>query len=305
VIPETQSQEKKDTLRFCGAQLIEVPAVPFSNPANYVHIAARLARALQTHPARPCPVHYANQWDSVANRAAHVEGTGPEIWAQLKGRVDAFSCAMGTGGTLAGTAAALRARNPDVVIGLTDPLGAVPATFYTTGKAVAGQGSSVAEGIGQGRITGNMGTPFPEDNAAAAAPGVFRPDRVFEVDDAAAIAELNALTLHEGLQVGLSSGINVAGAVKLARELGPGKTLVTVLCDGAMRYAGKMYNPSFLRAKGLPVPQWLDTEAKPDCNSSGTGAAATAQALLPFDLGELVKQAIAGTELSPKPPGVA
>jgi cysteine synthase A len=285
VIPETQSQEKKDTLRFCGAQLIEVPAMPFANPANYVQIAARLARALQEHPDRPCRVVYANQWDNTANRLAHIEGTGPEILAQTRGAVDAFSCAMGTGGTLAGVAAALRAAKPDVVIGLTDPQGAVPVTYFTTGTPTAGAGSSISEGIGQGRITGNMAG--------------FRPDFTAEIDDAAAMRELNALTLHEGLQVGLSSGINVAGAVKLAEKLGPGKTIVTVLCDSAMRYTGKMYNPSFLRTKGLPVPAWLD-EANTRFVADGmasAGEAPTAQALLPFDLASVVSKAIEGTEI--------
>lgn len=255
VIPETQSQEKKDTLRYCGAHLIEVPAVPFKNPQNYVHIAARLAKALEDSPQvrvvsrflspsgsaaplplapshsplpslwsaspilppnpsypllpasqRTHPVFYANQWDNTANRLSHVEGTGPEILAQLGGKVDAFSCAMGTGGTLAGVAEALRRANPNVFIGLTDPMGAVPFTFFTTGELKAGAGSSITEGIGQSRITGNMAG--------------FTPDKAWEVPDDEALAAINSLCIDEGLQVGLSSGINVAGAMQVARHIG-------------------------------------------------------------------------------------
>lgn len=246
VIPETQSQEKKDTLRFAGAQVIEVPAVPYANPLNYVHIAKGLAELLKKELAGKMNVFYANQWDNLANRQAHIEGTSQEIWSQLEGKVDAFSCAMGTGGTLSGCAIGLRQKNPKIFIGLTDPQGALPVNYFTTGTMALTPGSSITEGVGQGRITGNMRD--------------FRPDACWEIPDAEALEQINSLCFEEGLQVGLSTGLNVAGAIRVAKKLGPGHTIVTVLCDGAMRYATKMYNPPFLQSRSLPVPEWLDVE---------------------------------------------
>ncbi len=240
VIPETQSQEKKDMLRLCGAELIEVPAVPYRDPNNYVHQAARLAEELAAK--EPKGVVYANQWDNTANRRAHYQGTGPEIWAQTDGKVDAFICAVGTGGTLAGTAKALRERKKDVVIGLADPMGAALYSYYTTGE-LKSEGSSISEGIGQGRITGNL-----QDLAV---------DAPFQIPDEEAIPLVFDLMEREGLVLGGSSGINVAGALRLAKQLGPGHTIVTILCDFGTRYQSKLFNPAFLREKGLPVPDWL------------------------------------------------
>lgn len=244
VIPETQSQEKKDMLRLCGAELIEVPAVPYRDPNNYVHQAARLAEELAAK--EPAGVIYANQWDNTANRRAHYEGTGPEVWAQTDGKVDAFICAVGTGGTLAGTAMALRERRKDVVIGLADPMGAALFSYYTTGELKA-EGSSISEGIGQGRITGNL-----QDLAV---------DAPFRIPDEEAIPLVFDLMEREGLVLGGSSGINVAGALRLAKQLGPGHTIVTILCDYGTRYQSKLFNPAFLREKGLPVPDWLERGA--------------------------------------------
>ncbi len=280
VIPETQSKEKKDTLRFCGAQLIEVPAFPFKDPRNYVHVAYRLSKLLQNHPNRPCPVVYPNQWDSHANRLSHYETTGPEILAQLNGKIDAFSCAMGTGGTLVGTSMALREANPDIFIGHTDPYGAVPYTYYTTGVEKAGSGSSMTEGIGQGRITGNMKG--------------FKPSKSWEIDDTAAMSVLNDLCFEEGLQVGLSTGINVAGAIEVAKHLGPGHTIVTILCDSAMKYTNKMYNVPFLKSKGLPAPKWLDESQ----HQQGYVTSPTPASMLPFSLADLVQQAMDGKDMS-------
>ncbi|MHB2207461.1 cysteine synthase A [Methylobacterium sp. CM6257] len=240
VIPVTQSEEKKQTLRLAGARLVEVPAVPFANPNNYVHVARRLAEKLAA--TQPEGAFFADQFDNVANRQAHVEGTGPEIWDQTGGRVDGFVCAAGTGGTLAGTAAALRARNPQVRIALSDPEGSALYAHYTTGTLKA-EGSSITEGIGQGRITKNLEG--------------FTPDRAFRIPDREALDTVFGLMREEGLSLGGSSGINVAGAVRLARELGPGHTVVTILCDGAARYASKLFNPAFLAERGLPVPNWL------------------------------------------------
>ncbi len=240
VIPVTQSEEKKQTLRLAGARLVEVPAVPFANPNNYVHVARRLAETLAA--TRPEGAFFADQFDNVANRQAHVEGTGPEIWDQTGGRVDGFVCAAGTGGTLAGTAEALRARNPQVRIALSDPEGSALYAHYTTGTLKA-EGSSITEGIGQGRITQNLAG--------------FTPDRAFRIPDPEALAIVFGLMREEGLSLGGSSGINVAGAIRLARELGPGHTVVTILCDGAARYASKLFNPAFLTERGLPVPNWL------------------------------------------------
>jgi cysteine synthase A len=239
VIPETQSQEKKDMLRLAGAELVQVPAAPYRNPNNYVRYSGRLAAEL----ARTAPhgAIWANQFDNTANRQAHVEGTGPEIWEQTGGRVDGFVCAVGTGGTLAGVAEALQPRG--VRIGLADPEGAALHAYYTTGQFDA-PGNSITEGIGQGRITGNLEG--------------FRPDMSWRIPDAEALPIVFDLLEHEGLCLGGSSGINVAGAIRMAREMGPGHTIVTILCDYGTRYQSKLFNPDFLRERGLPVPGWLD-----------------------------------------------
>jgi len=241
VIPETQSQEKKDTLRIIGATLIEVPAVPYRNPNNYVKVSGRLAAELAE--SEPGGAIWANQFDNVANRQAHIETTGPEIWEQTEGKVDAFICAVGTGGTLAGTGMALKARNPDIVIGLADPPGAALYSFYTSGE-LSSEGSSITEGIGQGRITANLeGAPV---------------DIAFRIPDEESLPVAFDLLIHEGLCVGASTGVNVAGAIRLAKELGPGRTIVTVLCDYGTRYQSKLFNPDFLRSKNLPVPPWIE-----------------------------------------------
>lgn len=240
VIPETQSQEKKDMLRLCGAELREVPAVPYKNPGNYVHVSRRLAEELAA--SEPAGAVWANQFDNVANRRAHEEGTGPEIWDQTGGKVDGFVCAVGTGGTLAGVAMALKARNPKVVAALADPMGAALYHYYKFGELKA-EGSSITEGIGQGRITENLkGAPI---------------DEAFQIPDAEAVTLIFDLLKHEGLCLGGSSGINVAGAIRLARQMGPGHTIVTVLCDYGTRYQSRLFNPAFLREKNLPVPDWL------------------------------------------------
>lgn len=241
VIPDTQSREKKDALRIIGAKLIEVPAVPYANPNNYVKVSGRLAKDLAA--SHPGGAIWANQFDNTANRRAHLETTGPEIWEQTGGRVDGFICAVGTGGTLAGTGMALKARNPNVKIGLADPMGAALYSYYTTGTLSA-SGSSIAEGIGQGRITGNL-----EDAPV---------DVAYQIGDEEALPIVFDLLIHEGLCVGASTGINVAGAIRLAREMGPGHTVVTVLCDYGTRYQSKLFNPAFLRSKGLAVPAWLE-----------------------------------------------
>ncbi|MDQ0346306.1 cysteine synthase A [Ancylobacter vacuolatus] len=241
VIPETQSQEKKDMLRLAGATLVEVPAVAYANPNNYVKVSGRLAEALAE--TEPNGAVWANQFDNVANRLAHIETTGPEIWAQTNGKVDGFVCAVGTGGTLAGTGIALKARNPAIRIGLADPMGAALYSYYTTGE-LKSEGSSITEGIGQGRITANLeGAPI---------------DCAYQIGDAEAVEIVFDLLEHEGLCLGGSSGINVAGAIRLAKELGPGHTIVTILCDFGTRYQSKLFNPVFLREKGLPVPGWLE-----------------------------------------------
>jgi len=241
VIPETQSKEKKDTLKMCGARLYEVPALPYRDPNHYVHVAGRLAEALaRTESAGAI---WAQQFDNVANRRGHEETTGPEIWRQTDGKVDAFICAVGTGGTLAGVAAALRQRNPRVKIGIADPPGAALYSYYTTGELKM-EGSSITEGIGQGRITKNLEG--------------LEVDYACQVPDAETVETVFELCEREGLVLGSSSGINVAGAVRMARELGPGHTVVTVLCDPGTRYASKLFNPEFLRSKGLPTPAWLE-----------------------------------------------
>jgi cysteine synthase len=241
VIPDTQSQEKKDTLRLCGAELIEVPAVPYSNPNNYVKVSGRLAEEL--NQSDPHGAIWANQFDNVANRQGHVETTGPEIWDQTEGKVDGFVCAVGTGGTLAGVGIALKDRKPAVKIALADPLGAALYSYYTRG-VLKSEGSSITEGIGQGRITKNLeGAPI---------------DLAYQIPDAEAVPIIFDLLEHEGLCLGSSSGINVAGAIRLAKDLGPGHVIVTVLADYGTRYQSKLFNPEFLRSKNLPVPQWLE-----------------------------------------------
>jgi cysteine synthase A len=243
VIPETQSQEKKDTLRLAGAELVEVPAVPFSNPNNYVKLSGRLAAQLAK--SEPNGAVWANQFDNVANRDGHIATTGPEIWEQTGGKIDGFTCAVGTGGTLAGIAIALKQRSKNVKIALADPMGAALYSFYTSGVLKA-EGSSITEGIGQGRITKNL-----EDAPI---------DVAYQIPDEEAVPIIFDLLEHEGLCLGSSSGINVAGAIRLAKELGPGHTIVTVLADYGTRYQSKLFNPEFLRSKGLPVPAWLERQ---------------------------------------------
>jgi cysteine synthase len=240
VIPDNQSQEKKDTLRLFGAELVEVPPVPYRNPNNYVKYSARLAEELKGR--LPEGAIWANQFDNVANRRAHRETTAEEIWRQTEGKVDAFICAVGSGGTLGGVSDALKARNSAIVIGLADPPGAALYSYYTTGELKA-EGTSITEGIGQGRITANIA------NAAV--------DEAFRIPDADAVHTVFDLLEHEGLCLGASSGVNVAGAIALARRMGPGHTIVTVLCDYGTRYHSKLFNPDFLRSKDLPVPPWL------------------------------------------------
>ncbi len=240
VIPETQSQEKKDMLRLAGAELKEVPAVPYKDPNNYVKLSGRLAEELKA--SNPNGVIWANQFDNTANRMGHFRTTGPEIWAQTDGKVDGFTCAVGTGGTLAGVAMALKERNKNVKIALADPEGAALYSYYTTGELKA-EGSSITEGIGQGRITKNI-----EDAPV---------DVAYRIPDSEALPIVFDLLKHEGLCLGGSSGINVAGAIRLARELGPGHTIVTILCDFGTRYQSKLFNPAFLKSKNLPAPDWL------------------------------------------------
>ena len=240
LMPNTQSQEKKDALRLCGAELREVPAVPYRDPNNYVHVAARTAEELAA--TEPHGVLYANQWDNTANRDGHTASTGPEIWTQTAGAVDGFTCAVGTGGTLAGVGAYLKHENPNVVVAAADPMGAAIYSWIKTGE-LKSAGSSVTEGIGQGRVTGNLdGAPI---------------DDAFQIPDTEMLPILYDLVQSEGLLLGGSSGINVAGAIRLAQALGPGKTIVTVLCDSGSRYQSKLYNPEFLRSKDLPPPPWL------------------------------------------------
>jgi cysteine synthase len=243
VIPDTQSDEKKDMLRLTGAELIEVPAVPYKDPNNYVKYSGRLAEDLAR--TEPHGAVWANQFDNVANRQGHIETTAEEIWRDLDGRIDGFVCAVGTGGTLAGVSMGLKAHNPDVVIGLADPMGAALYNYYKHGELKA-EGSSITEGIGQGRITKNL------EGAKI--------DEAYQIQDAEALPIIFDLLSEEGLCLGGSSGINVAGAIRLARHLGSGHTIVTVLADYGTRYQSRLFNPKFLREKGLPVPQWLDRE---------------------------------------------
>ena len=241
VIPETQSQEKKDMLRLQGAELIEVPAVPYSNPNNYVKLSGRLAEQMARESATGAI--WANQFDNVANREGHRLTTGPEIFVQTDGKVDGFICAVGSGGTLGGVSMALKARNPKIRIGLADPMGAALYSYYTTGELKA-SGSSITEGIGQGRITRNL-----ED---------VEVDVAYQVQDDEALRVVFDLAENEGLLLGGSSGVNIAGAIRLAKDMGPGHTIVTPLCDSGGRYAAKMFNPEFLRSKDLPVPGWME-----------------------------------------------
>ncbi|MEI6440418.1 MAG: cysteine synthase A [Alphaproteobacteria bacterium] len=240
VIPRTQSQEKKDAIRLLGADLVEVDALPYSNPDNYVRYSGRLAEALNAK--EPGGAVWANQFDNVANRLAHVETTGPEIWGQTEGRVDGFICAVGSGGTLAGVAQALRARKPEVQIGLADPMGASLFNYYAHGELKA-EGGSISEGIGQGRITANL------EGLAI--------DRPYQIDDVEMLHAIYDLMEHEGLVMGGSTGVNVAGAIRLAKDMGAGHTIVTILCDQGARYQSKIFNPDFLRERGLPTPPWL------------------------------------------------
>ena len=241
VIPDTQSQEKKDMLRLQGAELIEVPAVPYSNPNNYVKVSGRIAERLaKQHPQGAI---WANQFDNVANRQGHFDTTGPELFEQTGGNIDGFTCAVGTGGTLAGVGMALKARNPGIKIAISDPMGAALYHWYANG-VLKSEGSSITEGIGQGRVTANL-VDAPIDMA-------------FQISDEEALPVVFDLAEHEGLLLGGSSGINVAGAIRLARALGPGHTIATVLCDSGVRYASKMFNPEFLRSKNLPVPGWME-----------------------------------------------
>jgi cysteine synthase len=245
VIPDTQTQEKKDMLRLAGAELIEVPAVPYSNPNNYVRYSGRLAEALAR--SEPNGAVWANQFDNVANRNGHYATTGPEIFDDLDGRIDGFVSSVGTGGTLAGVGMALKERNPRVNIALADPMGAALYSFYTTGE-LRSSGSSVTEGIGQGRVTANLeGAPV---------------DFAFQISDEEALPIIFDLVVEEGLLLGGSTGVNIAGAIRLARELGPGHTIVTILADSGARYASKLFNPAFLRSKNLPVPAWLEAQGR-------------------------------------------
>lgn len=254
VIPETQSQEKKDTLRLVGAELLEVPAVPYKNPDNYVKVSGRLAEQLAR--TDPNGAIWANQFDNVANRDGHIKTTAQEIWKQTGGRIDGFVSAVGTGGTLAGVAYGLKEKSSAVKIGLADPLGAALYSFYTEGVLKA-EGSSITEGIGQGRITANLEG--------------FAPDFAWQIPDDEALPIIFDLVQEEGMCLGGSTGINIAGAIRMARELGPGHTIVTILADFGNRYQSKMFNPAFLREKGLPVPGWMETT--PDIAIPFAGAA--------------------------------
>jgi cysteine synthase len=241
VIPNSQSQEKKDTLKLYGAELIEVPPKPYANPNNYIKVSERVANELAK--SEPNGVIWANQWDNLANRQGHIETTGPEIWRQTDGKVDGFTCAIGTGGTLAGVAIALKERKPNVRIAVADPMGAAMFSYFTTG-VLKSEGDSITEGIGQGRVTKNIdGAPV---------------DVAYQIPDSEAVPIIFDLLEHEGLCLGGSSGINVAGAIRLAKEMGPGHTIVTVLADYGTRYQSKLFNPEFLRSKNLPVPAWLE-----------------------------------------------
>ncbi len=254
VIPETQSQEKKDALRLLGAELVEVPAAPYRNPNNYVRLSGRLADQLAK--TEPNGAIWANQFDNVVNRQAHIESTGPEIWRDTNGKVDGFICACGSGGTLAGVATYLREQSDTVKIGIADPMGAALYSFYTSGE-LKSEGSSISEGIGQGRITANLEG--------------FKPDFACQVTDTEALDIIFALAEEEGMIMGGSTGVNIGGATKMAKELGPGHTIVTILCDYGNRYQSKVYNPDFLRSKDLPVPAWLEKPVNIDVPFEGVG----------------------------------
>ncbi|MEW7006790.1 cysteine synthase A [Lentilitoribacter sp. EG35] len=241
VIPETQSQEKKDALRLMGAELVEVPAAPYKNPNNYVHVSSRIAEQLAK--TDPNGAVWAQQFDNVANRQAHIDTTGPEIWRDLDGKIDGFVCACGSGGTLAGTSIALKERSNDIKSAIVDPDGAALFSYYTQGE-LKSSGGSISEGIGQGRITANLEG--------------YKPDMAYNVSDKEALPIIFDLAQNEGLCMGLSTGINIAGAIRMAKEMGPGHTIVTILCDYGNRYQSKLYNPEFLRSKDLPVPAWLE-----------------------------------------------
>ncbi|KIZ39032.1 MULTISPECIES: cysteine synthase A [Rhodopseudomonas] len=247
VIPKTQSQEKKDMLRLCGAELIEVPAVPYANPDNYVKLSGRLADQLAK--SEPNGAIWANQFDNIANRQAHIDTTAPEILAQTGGKLDGFVCAVGTGGTLAGMSLGLKARNAKIRVALADPMGSALYNYYKHG-ALKSEGSSITEGIGQGRITANLEGAVIDD--------------AYQIEDGEAVPIIYDLLLHEGLCLGGSSGINVAGAIRMAKDLGPGHTIVTILCDYGSRYQSKLFNPDFMRGKNLPVPEWLETRSTID-----------------------------------------
>ncbi len=241
VIPETQSREKKEMLKLCGAELMEVPAKPYRDPGNFVHVARRTAE--ERNKIEENGAIFADQFDNQANRSGHYRTTGPELWEETAGTLDGFICAVGSGGTLAGVAMALRERSREIVIGLADPPGAALYSYYTTGELKA-EGGSITEGIGQGRITGNLEG--------------LEIDEPFQIPDSESVPVTFDLFAEEGLCLGPSSGVNVAGAIRLARKLGPGHTIATILCDGGLRYASKLYNPDFLRSKDLPVPEWLE-----------------------------------------------
>jgi cysteine synthase A len=248
VIPDTQSQEKKDMLRLCGAQLIEVPALPYSNPNNYQHVAKRLADQLRK--TEPNGVLFGDQWNNLDNPKAHYESTGPEIWQQTGGKVDGFICAVGSGGTLAGISAFLKEKNKDILIGCADPRGAGMYELFKHGELKVTPGGSITEGIGLARVTPIIKTAKVDD--------------AWLIPDEEAVPIIYDLLEHEGLCLGGSTGINVAGAIRLAKQLGPGKTIVTILCDSGNRYQSKLFNPDFMRAKNLPVPEWLEQRSKID-----------------------------------------
>jgi cysteine synthase A len=248
VIPETQSQEKKDMLRLCGAELVEVPALPYSNPNNYQHVGKRLANQLRK--SEPNGVLFADQWNNLDNPKAHYDSTGPEIWEQTGGRVDGFICSVGTGGTLAGVSSSLKEKKKNIVIGCADPRGAAMYELFKHGEAKSTPGGSIAEGIGLGRVT-------PVIQQA-------KVDEAYLIPDEEAVPVIYELLEHEGLCLGGSTGINVAGAIRLAKQLGPGHTIVTILCDSGNRYQSKLFNPEFMRSKKLPVPEWLEKRSNID-----------------------------------------
>ncbi len=248
VIPETQSQEKKDMLRLYGAELVEVPALPYANPNNYQHIGKRLADRLRE--SEPNGVLFADQWNNLDNLKAHYESTGPEIWQQTGGTIDGFICSVGSGGTLAGTGVFLKEKSNDIVIGCADPRGAAMYELFKHGEAKSTPGGSITEGIGLGRVT-----PIIKQ---------AKVDEAYLIPDDEAVPVIYELLEHEGLCLGGSTGINVAGAIRLAKQLGPGKTIVTMLCDSGNRYQSKLFNPQFMRSKNLPVPEWLEKRSKID-----------------------------------------